>query len=262
MVVASLYPSTKLDRQAISVKNGGMGFFKPTQNKIALIIICSIIVLGMAWYILGGRTGKHTSSYNQREFLQVTPIPSLQPSITKLPTSNTISIRSEATKIPTAPLPIPCSAKDIKATVFWHAAMAAELGEVYYTNISSHSCSLFGYPIIHLKDESGFVYQAQVTNTPNIYYDNVKTPTNVILQGNITATSSFAWRGCVPVPKGSILVLITLPHESTQLLAQAVDNYSNGNAIKHEVTPTCPDDVTPANQSWLDVGSFELFQGQ
>jgi hypothetical protein len=71
--------------------------------------------------------------------------------------------------------------------------MGTELGEMYYTNISSHVCSLFGYPLIQLKDESGFVYQAQVTNTPYMYGN--KTPTNVLLQENNTAHSSFALLG-------------------------------------------------------------------
>jgi hypothetical protein len=97
--------------------------------------------------------------------------------------------------------------------VFWYAAMGTELGEVFYTNTSSHICSLFGYPMIQLKDESGFVYQTQVTNTPYMYGN--KTLATVILQKNITACSSFAWRGCVPAPKGSILVFVTLPHETT-----------------------------------------------
>jgi len=240
-----------------------MGFFRPTRSKIALTIIYSMIALGMVGYILGGKAGKHPSSNNQQEFLQVTPITSLQPSIIKLPTSTPTVVRREATEAPTATpiITFPCSAKDIKATVFWHAAMGTELGEIYYTNISSHACSLFGYPVIQLKDESGFVYQTLVANTPNIYsnYNNKKLA-NVILQGNITATSSFAWRGCVPAPKGSTLLFVTLPHDATQVFVQAID-HPGGTATKIENSPSgCASDVTPSNQSWLDVGFFELFQ--
>jgi hypothetical protein len=77
--------------------SGGIGFFKSTWSKIALIIIYSMIVLGMTGYILGGRTGKHTPSNNQQESPQVTLITSLQPSITKLPTSIPSLIRDEPT---------------------------------------------------------------------------------------------------------------------------------------------------------------------
>jgi len=157
---------------------------------------------------------------------------------------------------------LPCSAKEIKATVSWDAAMRTQLGDISYTNISSHICSLYGYPIIQLKDESGFVYHGNVQNTPNIYYYG-KTLTNVVLRPHMRATSSFAWRGCVAEPKGSILVFVTLPHETAELIAQISDDYGNSNVTKHEDTPTCPENVTPpSNKSSLEVGSFQPFQEQ
>jgi len=253
----------KLDRQVIYVNSRGMGFLKPTRSKIALIIIYSIIVLGMVGYILGGRAGKHTSSNIQQESLQEIPITSLQSSITKLPTSTPTIIRSEAAKVPTA-TPIiasPCSARDIRATVFWHASTGTLLGEIMFRNTASSPCSLLGFPLVQLKDESGFLYQTQVAHYTHLYdqYSTDK-PVAVILQpGTTTAQDSFAWGGCVPSPKGSILVFITLPYDTTQLLAQAVDG--SGNITKQVDTPRCSVNITPVNQSSLDVGSFELFQG-
>ena len=101
-------------------------------------------------------------------------------------------------------------------------------------------------------------------NTAHISHDNtnqyqITDPRQGILQPNTrnTIQSDFYWAGCVPSPKGAIEVYVTLPRNTTQLIAtnDPQDGYTVYNA-----TPVCDENSTPVNQSTLGVSPFEFFK--
>lgn len=236
---------------------------KVSNYKIRLLIFSTLlsinVVSGMVGYLLGEKGGNTYLPRSNRSSLQVALIPSVQPTITKLPTSTPMIVRSETTETPalTPIIPSSCSGKDIKATVFWNAAAGEPLGAITYVNTSSSACLLLGYPTILLKDSAGSFYQTQISHESTNYYE-ISDPRQGILQPNTknSIQSDFGWSGCVSGPKGVIEVYITLPHDATQFFAA---NDPNDGFTSYTITPMCSDNITPTNQSWLYISPFEAF---
>lgn len=120
-----------------------------------------------------------------------------------------------------SPVPL-CTAREIKADVSEETDMHRPWISIYYTNISSSPCFLFGWPIIQLEDTSGFLYETEIDNRYDIGYENPESLKPIVLPPNKkeSAATVFTFGGCLQVPKQvakRVGFFITLPHDTTPI---------------------------------------------
>lgn len=160
---------------------------------------------------------------------------------------------------------LPCTAKEIKATTAFEPYMHRAIMVIRYRNMSSSSCGLYGWPVIMIKDDNGFVYETRVINTTQFSegdIGSVEYPKLLVVTPQKIALTAVDWHICGPHPKGKLGIFVILPHDTSPIKLPRDPDDPNlppdkdiGDPYDYSYIPI--EKCFGADATWMHMGAFE-----